>query len=201
MRTADCAMFTAWSPIRSRSLLIRETASTNLRSVAINWCNAKTCTTRSSISICSSLMASSSSSTRLASCSSESSTECTPWCTARSARLPIHSSRSFNSFRSRSKWRSMNRSLQTPELLAQTRLCPSSPKTPGDVSFCPRIPRRGEQLRRRAELDQLPRQQECREVAHPRRLLHVVRHDHERAEVFQLHEQLFNLRCADGVQR
>src|SRR5258707_11669492 len=41
------------------------------------------CTTRSSTSSCSSLIASSSSRTRFASCSSDSSTACTDWCTER----------------------------------------------------------------------------------------------------------------------
>src|ERR1700757_4240694 len=52
-------------------------------------------------------MASSSSSTRLASCSSLSRTEWTDWWTARSPRLPIQSKRSLSSFRSFSKWRSI----------------------------------------------------------------------------------------------
>src|SRR6266404_5163288 len=178
--------------MRSRSLLMRDTASSNRRSVAINWCSAKTCTTRSSISICSSLMPSSSSSTRLASCSSESSTECTPWCTARSARLPIHSSRSFNSFRSRSKWRSIARSLQ-PDTASTLNSSPTSAKSSGDIRLSAWITRSGEQMRRRAELDQLARQQECREVAHPCRLLHIMRNDHKRAKILQLHQQHLRL--------
>src|SRR5258706_6778624 len=145
-------------------------------------------------------MPSSSSSTRLASCSSESSTECTPWCTARSARLPIHSSRSFNSFKSRSKWRSITRSLQS-KITNTTQFRQNSSEAPGNVRLSTRIARSREQLRRRTELDQLTRQQECGEVANACRLLHVMRHDHDCAKVLQLHQQFLNFRRADRVQR
>ena len=60
---ADCAMFTAWSPMRSRSPLMRETARRKRRSAAMGACKASRRWTRSSISICISLMASSSLST------------------------------------------------------------------------------------------------------------------------------------------
>ena len=53
---ADCAISTAWSPMRSRSPLMRETASRKRRSAAMGWVVASRRWTRSSISICISLM-------------------------------------------------------------------------------------------------------------------------------------------------
>src|SRR5262245_27695186 len=186
MRSADCAMFTPWSPMRSRSLLMRATVSTKRRSAAINCCRASSCTTRSSISICNSFSTCSSSSTAWAGASSASRTARTAWCTARSARLPIHSRRSFASSRSRSKWRSI------PLLLAEPA---------GDVGLRPRVGRGGKQLRCRLELHELPVQQEGGEVADARSLLHVMRHDYNRAVLLQLKQQLFDLRCVYRIER
>src|SRR6266481_162409 len=203
---------------------MRETARTKRKSMAISWCNANSCTTRSSISNCSSLMAPSSSRTRLASCSSESSTACTDWWTARSARLPIHSRRSFNSFRSRSKWRSMEsfRSLrfdsQTEERflaalamtaaggtrlpVAQSRAkLKRSAEAAGDVCLRSRIGRRRKQLRRRIKLHHLAHQQERREIADARGLLHIVSDNHYGAGIFQLHQQFFDFCGADRIER
>src|SRR5260221_8959881 len=151
-------------------------------------------------------MAPSSSSTRLASCSSESSTAWTDWCTARSARLPIQSRRSFNSFRSFSKWRSMNPSGNFSE--PKNRFLPprrarndnqkqcfqnnASAKAAGDVSLRPRITGRGEELWRGAELNELPNKQEGREVTDARRLLHVVCNSNDGTEIFQLYQKLFD---------
>src|SRR5262249_31921361 len=184
---------------------MRETASTNRRSAAINWCSARSCTTRSSISSCSSLMASSSSSTLLASCSSESRTPWTAWCTARSARLPIHSSLSFSSFRSFSKWRSMKAfpfcilsAFRSPKT-QKFRFASSKPA--GDISLRSRIARSGEQLRRRSELDQLPGQEKRGKVADAGGLLHVVGDDRDGGQVLQFHQQFLDFRRADRVER
>src|SRR5207247_778056 len=56
----------------------------------------------------------------------------------------------------------------------------------------------GEELRRGAELDELPNEQERREVADARGLLHIVGDDSDGADVFQLHQQFFNFGSADG---
>src|SRR5438445_2948549 len=196
--------------MRSRSLLMREMARTKRRSVAMSWCSARSWTTRSSISICNSLMASSSSRTRLASCSSESSTAWTAWCTERSAKLPIQSRRSFNSFRSFSKCRSMKPFFLQSLYCKKTKrdFYPRNPGTntksseaSGDVSLRARIARRGEELRRRVEFDELADEQERREVAHARGLLHVVGNGDNGAKIFQLHEQLLDFCGADGIER
>ena len=59
---------------------------------------------------------------------------------------------------------------------------PSS-ETPGDVSLGARITGRGEELRCRAELDELANQQKRGEVADACGLLHVVRYGHDGAEI------------------
>src|SRR5713101_6690293 len=155
-------------------------------------------------------MASSSRRTRLASCSSDSRTAWTDWWTARSARLPIQSRRSFISFRSFSKWRSMGPFLQCPPRRKRREISrfarndgaiQASAEAAGDVGLRARITGRGEELRRRTELDELSGQQERREVADTRGLLHAVGNGHDGAKIFQLHEQLFDFRGADGVER
>src|SRR4051794_17620982 len=47
------------------------------------------------------------------------------------------------------------------------------------------------------ELNQLPQQEEARELRHPRCLLHIVRDDHNREVLLQLEDKLFNLSCRD----
>src|SRR5215472_4894864 len=78
---------------------------------------------------------------------------------------------------------------------------PNSPEASGDVGLRPRIARRGEQLRRRAELDKLADQQKGGEIADARCLLHVVRHGNDGAKLLQLHEKLFDFCGADGIER
>ncbi len=59
---------------------------------------------------------------------------------------------------------------------------------------------RGEQLRRRAELDQLAVQQEGGEIADARGLLHVVGDDDDGAEIFNWNKKLFDFCGADGIE-
>src|SRR5206468_11907406 len=54
-----------------------------------------------------------------------------------------------------------------------------SAEAAGDVSLRAGVTRRGEELRRGAELDELTSEQEGGEVADARGLLHVVGHGHE----------------------
>src|SRR5712691_7062331 len=86
-------------------------------------------------------------------------------------------------------------------LLPKQLLSPASAEAAGDVSLRARITGCGEELRRGAELYELTGEQEGREVADARGLLHVVGNGHDGAEILQLHEQLFDLRGADGVER
>src|SRR5437879_13595027 len=76
-----------------------------------------------------------------------------------------------------------------------------SAEAAGDVSLRAGVARRGEELRRGAELDELTREQEGGEVADARGLLHVVGHGHDGAKILQLDEQLFDLGGADGLER
>src|SRR5438034_10930552 len=77
----------------------------------------------------------------------------------------------------------------------------SSAEAAGDVGLRARITGSGEELRRGAELDELPNEQERREVADARGLLHIVGDDSDGADVFQLHQQFFNFGSADGIER
>ena len=51
------------------------------------------------------------------------------------------------------------------------------------------------------ELDQLAEIHEGREIRHPRRLLHVVRHDHDRVVGLQLVDQFLDLGGRDRIER
>src|SRR5580704_16267497 len=59
----------------------------------------------------------------------------------------------------------------------------ASSEAAGDVRLRARITRRGKELRRGTELDELPDEQECREVADAGGLLHVMRDDGNGAEI------------------
>src|SRR6267142_1657541 len=156
-------------------------------------------------------MASSSSRTRLARTSSDSRTAWTAWWTARSARLPIQSSRSFSSLMSFSKWRSINsfpsasacskKPREIPRFARNDGAIRKSPKASGDVSLRARIAGRGEELRRRATFDQLSVEQEGGEITDARGLLHVVRDDDDSVVLLQFDHQLFDLGRRNGVQR
>src|SRR6266850_3531627 len=156
-------------------------------------------------------MPSSSSRTRLARTSSDSRTAWTAWWTARSARLPIQSSRSFSSLMSFSKWRSINsfpsasacskKPREIPRFARNDGAIRKSPKASGDVSLRARIAGRGEELRRRATFDQLSVEQEGGEITDARGLLHVVRDDDDSVVLLQFDHQLFDLGRRNGVQR
>src|SRR5260370_10820196 len=77
----------------------------------------------------------------------------------------------------------------------------ASAEAAGDVGLRARITGRGEKLRRGTELNELTSEQEGGEVADARGLLHVVGNGHNGAEILQLHEQLFDFRGADGIER
>src|SRR5579875_738344 len=195
-------MLTPWSPILSKSLLILETEKRNRRSMAMGAWRATICITRSSISICMSLMTFSSSRTCSAIAWSFSNTACMARWTERSARLAIQSSLSLSSLRSCSKCRSIGAPKPSNLRVNSARRRSSRPSTKpaGDVGFCARVGRVGEKFRCGLIFDQSSLKQKGGEITHTRRLLHVVRHDYDRACLFELHEQLFDFGSRDRIQ-
>src|SRR5437016_3242991 len=77
----------------------------------------------------------------------------------------------------------------------------ASAEAAGDVGLRARITGSREELRRGTELDELASEQESGKVTDAGGLLHIVSDDGDRADVFQLHEQLFNFCGADGIER
>src|SRR6476660_2246190 len=98
-----------------------------------------------------------------------------------------------------SKWRSIN-SFPSADARNDGAIRKSS-EASGDIGLRAHIAGRGEKLRRRAELDKLADKQECGEIADARGLLHIVSDGYDGAKIFQLHEELFDFRGADGVER
>src|SRR5439155_18881453 len=74
-------------------------------------------------------------------------------------------------------------------------------KAPRDVVLSASITRRGEQFARGVELDELPEIHEGGEVGYTRRLLHVVRHNHDRVMLLELVDQFLDLCGGDRVER
>src|SRR3989442_12007776 len=74
-------------------------------------------------------------------------------------------------------------------------------KPTSNVILGPLVDGLGEQLRRGSELHQLTEQEKPGRVGHPRRLLHVVRDDHDGEIALELEDQLLDLPRRDGVQR
>src|SRR5215217_9294075 len=79
-------------------------------------------------------------------------------------------------------------------------ICPELPKSAGDVILSQLFIGGGEYLLSRVYFDQLAEEEEGRRVGNARRLLHVVRHDHDRVLLFQIEDQLLNLRGCDWVE-
>src|SRR6266436_857563 len=75
-----------------------------------------------------------------------------------------------------------------------------SPEPAGQVSLGQLFLGELEERSRRSSLDELAEVEEGREVGHPRSLLHVVRHDHDRVGRLERHHQLLHLRRGDRVQ-
>jgi hypothetical protein len=106
-RRALPAMFTAWSPTRSRSFEILSAAVMKRRSPAIGWWRASMPTQRSSTAISSRSMTLSSSNTSRASNASRRRRASTDFWTMASLRPPMSSSWLLSSSSSWSKWRSI----------------------------------------------------------------------------------------------
>ncbi len=75
-----------------------------------------------------------------------------------------------------------------------------SSKATGNVRLGAWVAGRGEEMRRGAELDELADKQEGGEIADACGLLHVVGDGDDGAEIFQLNEELFDFRGADGIE-
>jgi len=84
--------------------------------------------------------------------------------------------------------------------MSETMRATGSAKTAGDVGLRTRVGGFGEELRRGAELNELSGQKEGCEIADAGGLLHVVGDGDDGAEIFQLHEELFDFCGADGVE-
>src|SRR5688572_21553636 len=103
--TAFSAMFTAWSPIRSRSALIFMAAVIRRRSDAMGFCSASSFRQRSSISICKSFTSASPATMASAASTRRSMRACMATCTRSSTRAPMPSSRFLSACSSVSKCR------------------------------------------------------------------------------------------------
>ena len=73
-------------------------------------------------------------------------------------------------------------------------LCPGSAEMPSDILFSELVGWIGEDLTRLVDLDQFAQIHECSLISHPARLLHVVGHDRNAIVVFQLLNELFDVR-------
>src|SRR5205085_8577886 len=76
-----------------------------------------------------------------------------------------------------------------------------STEATGDVVLGPRLLWRRKERLRAIELDELAEVEKRRMVAHARRLLHVVRDDHDRVALFELVNELFDARGRDRIER
>src|SRR5215212_7374704 len=75
-----------------------------------------------------------------------------------------------------------------------------SPKSAGNVILSQLFTRGREHLLSRVYFDQLAEEEEGRSVGNARRLLHVVRDDHDRVLLLQIEDQLFDLRGGDRIE-
>src|SRR5262249_46960167 len=182
-------MFTARSPMRSRSVTIFSAVVINRRSEAAGWRRARIFRHSSSMST----------SRRLTSTSP--SFTCSPSSESRSVRarmlLAICSStlapiaRSF----SRTSRRSDSKALSVWAALVLL------PELAGDIVLRTSLARVGEDRGGLADLDQLPQVEEGGVVRDPGGLLHGVGHDDDRILLLQLVDELLDLRGGNGVER
>src|SRR6185312_2324871 len=168
------AMFTAWSPIRSRSAFIFVTAVMKRRSTAIGCCMARRSSASSSISRSAILMARSPLNT---SSHRARSRRCKP---AWTGQLPVQPAR---------PWPAVSASVHPA--LHETGYALSEPSC--NVVLRTLILRSGKQLFRAIKFHQPAHEEEAGEFSYARRLLHVMRDDHDGVSLFQLINQIFDL--------
>ena len=76
-----------------------------------------------------------------------------------------------------------------------------SSEAAGDIRLRARIRGRRKQVRRGSEFNKLAGEKKCGVIADAGGLLHVVGNDGDGAEIFQLHEEFFDFRRADRIER
>src|SRR5262249_55986598 len=181
-------MFTARSPIRSRSVTIFNAVVISRRSEAAGCRNARIFRHSSSMSTSSRLISTSASFTCSPSSESRSVRDRMLFAICSSTFAPI--ARSF----SRTRRRSDSNALSVCEALIL-------PELAGDIVLRPSLARVGEDLGSGPDLDQLTEIEERRVVRDARRLLHGVRHDDDGVLLLELVDELLDLRSGDGVER
>src|SRR5690242_7708868 len=181
-------MFTARSPMRSRSVTIFNAVVMSRRSLAAGWRRARIFRQSSSMSTSSRLISTSASFTCSPSSESRSVSDRMLLAICSSTFAPM--ARSF----SRTRRRSDSKALSVCEVVGL-------PELTGDIVLRPPLARVGEDLSGRADLDQLPQIEEGGVVRDPGGLLHGVGHDDDRVLLLQLVDELLDLRRGDGVQR
>src|SRR5262249_22256402 len=192
------AMFLARSPIRSRSFDTRKEPTMSRRSTAMGWRRAMVRMAFSSIVRCRLSTDGSSAITFCASSTSRRASAMTESAISFSARPPISATMRESSPRSASK-----ALIVCSDIVLFFRFCRrnSSAETAGDVVLGAAVARRGEHFAGEIELHQLAEIHEGSEIGHPRCLLHVMGDDYDRVVVFELVDQLLDLRGRDRVER
>src|ERR1022692_4286524 len=176
-----CAMFTAWSPTRSKSALIFSTARIKRRSTAIGCCMASRSSESSSISRSASLIA-------LSPAGPPGNTCC----------------RGCDRLRLRDRWParqglpSATVSLSVRPIPAESGCALSKPAC--NVVFRPLVGGGGKYLLCLVVLDQASHQKKCSEFSHARGLLHIMGHDDHGVMLLQLKYEFLDFTGRDGIQ-
>src|SRR5215813_9586374 len=180
-------MFTARSPMRSRSVTIFNAVVISLRSEAAGCRRARIFRHSSSMSTSSRLISTSPSFTCSPSSESRSVSDRMLLAICSSTFAPM--ARSF----SRTRRRSDSNALSVCEV--------TLPELAGDIVLRPSLARVGEDLGGGPDLDQLTEIEERSVIRDARRLLHGVRHDDDGVLLLELVDELLDLRSGDGVER
>src|SRR5437879_9207176 len=193
-RSAARAMPTAWSPIRSSSSTMCWKLTISRRSRATGCWVAMIMKARSRSCRCSSLTSWSRAMTIFASALSRSTRARIESAMACSTMLPMRTTPDFSSA---SSWSKRVRVVATIPVL---------PEAAGDVILGPAVFRTIEDIVGRAVLDHLARprlihQHEGGEVGGTSRLLHVVRHDHDRIPLLEFLHEFLDAQRGDRVER
>src|SRR5438552_17383620 len=193
-RRAARAMPTAWSPIRSSSSTMCWKLTLSRRSRATGCCVAMIMKARSRSCRCSSLTSWSRAITVFANALSRSTSARIESAMACSTMLPMRTTPDFSSA---SSWSKRVRVVATSLLL---------PESAGDVILGPAVFRAIENVVGGAELDHLAgpllvHQHEGGEVGGTGRLLHVVRHDHDRIPLLEFLHEFLDAQRGDRVER
>src|SRR5215813_7312198 len=184
---ARSAMFTARSPMRSRSVTIFSAVVMSRRSLAAGWRRARIFRHSSSMSTSRRLISTSASLTCSPSSESRSVSDRMLLAICSSTFAPM--ARSF----SRTRRRSDSKALSVCD-------APSLPELAGDIVLRPSLARVGEDLRGGPDLDELAQIEEGGVVGDAGGLLHRVGHDDDRVLLLELVDQLLDLGGGDGIE-